>query len=254
MRELLTFAVLVSLGGCEPQVAGHVAANLDVGSDRARLLAVLTHDTGKVTDLVERHPGTFRPEVLDMTDTQAVREVVDRAFARLGRIDVVVSNAGYGLFGAAEELSDAQVEHILATNPTSSIQLIRAVLPHLRAQGGGRVIQISSCDGQVAHLNPVYDDTPAHGFLAMLDPANGVAPGDPAHMAARIIASVDTEPARCASCSAPRPSSPRSPPSAHTSATSSSRPSSPPPPTSRPASDSPPFGERRAAWSPETCW
>ena len=68
---------------------------------------------------------------------------MDRGFSSLGRIDVVVSNAGYGLFGAAEELSDEQVSHIIATNLTGSIQLIRAALPHMRAQGGGRIIQMS---------------------------------------------------------------------------------------------------------------
>ena len=57
---------------------------------------------------------------------------------------------GYGLFGAAEEFTDRQVEHILATNLVGPIQLIRAALPHLRAQGGGRVIQISSYGEQVA--------------------------------------------------------------------------------------------------------
>jgi NADP-dependent 3-hydroxy acid dehydrogenase YdfG len=114
-------------------------------------------DTGKVTDLLDRYPQTFQAPVLDVTDPAAVRDVVDRAFTELGRIDVVISNAGYGLFGAAEELTDAQVEHIIATNLTGSIQLIRSALPHLRAQGGGRVIQISSYGGQVAFAgNSLY--------------------------------------------------------------------------------------------------
>jgi len=205
-------------------------------------------DTAKVTELVERYPDTFRAEVLDVTDTAAVRVVVDRSFAALGRIDAVISNAGYGLFGAAEELTDQQVDHMIATNLTGAIQLIRSALPHLRAQGGGRIIQISSYGGQVAFpgnsmyhatkwgiegfaesvaqevasfgigvtivepggartefrygsaqvadLMPAYDETPAHRFLAMLDPATGgLAPGDPARMAARIIESVEIEPA-----------------------------------------------------------
>jgi len=200
-----------------------------------------------VADLAERYPDTFRAEQLDMTDTPAIHDVVDRSFADLGRIDVIVSNAGYGLFGAAEELSDAQAEHIIATNLTAPIHLIRSVLPHLRAQGGGRIIQISSYGGQVAfpgnslyhatkwgiegfceavaqevarfgigvtivepggartefrygsaqvaELMPEYDQTPAHSFLKMLDPDNGLAPGDPARMAAAMIASVDQDPA-----------------------------------------------------------
>ena len=117
-------------------------------------------DTGKVADLLERYPEAFHAEVLDVTDTAAIRQVVERSFSRLGRIDVIISNAGYGLFGAAEELTDKQVEHIVATNLVGSIQLIRAALPHLRAQGGGRVIQISSYGGQVAFPgNSMYHAT-----------------------------------------------------------------------------------------------
>ena len=73
-------------------------------------------DPGKVADLREQYPVTFRAEVLDMTDTAAIREVVERAFAQFGRIEVIISNAGYGLFGAAEEFTDEQIEHIVATN------------------------------------------------------------------------------------------------------------------------------------------
>jgi len=73
-------------------------------------------DTDKVADLRERHPETFHVEVLDVTDTAAIREVVERSFAQLERIDVIISNAGYGLFGAAEELTDKQIDHIVATN------------------------------------------------------------------------------------------------------------------------------------------
>jgi NAD(P)-dependent dehydrogenase (short-subunit alcohol dehydrogenase family) len=173
--------------------------------------------------------------------------MVEHSFARFGRIDVIISNAGFGLFGAAEELTDSQVAQIVATNLVGPIHLIRAALPHLRAQRGGRVIQISSYGGQVAfagnslyhatkwgiegfvesvaqevasfgigmtivepggartefrygsaqvaELMPIYDATPAHSFLRMLDPKNGLAPGDPARMATRIIESVDVEPA-----------------------------------------------------------
>lgn len=89
----------------------------------------------------------------DMTDTQAMRRELDNAFQACGKIDRVVSNAGYGLFGAAEEVSDAQIDRQIATNLTGSIQLIRAVLPWLRKQGGGRIVQISSEGGQVAYPN-----------------------------------------------------------------------------------------------------
>lgn len=201
--------------------------------------------TDKVQELIERHPDTFDCAILDVTDVAAVHSVIDDAFDRHGRIDVVVSNAGYGLFGAAEELSDADIDKIIATDLTGSIQVIRTALPHLRAQGGGRIIQVSSYGGQVAfaanslyhackfgiegfcesvaqevakfnigvtivepggartefrygsahvaNLMPEYDHV--HGFLNMLDPSKGLAVGNPAKMAARMIESVTIEPA-----------------------------------------------------------
>ena len=115
---------------------------------------------GVLDDLRERHPETLKVLSLDVTDTAAVSRTVNDAFARAGRIDVVVSNAGYGLFGAAEELTDTQIERQVATNLVGSIQIIRASLPHLRAQGGGRVLQVSSEGGQTTYPNfSVYHAT-----------------------------------------------------------------------------------------------
>lgn len=102
-------------------------------------------------DLKARYPEQLHPLALELTDTANIRQAVDAAFTQARRIDVIVSNAGYGLVGAAEELSDEQLARQLATNLTGSIQLIRAVLPHLRRQGGGRIVQISSEGGQVAY-------------------------------------------------------------------------------------------------------
>ncbi|WP_416357635.1 SDR family oxidoreductase [Aureimonas phyllosphaerae] len=101
----------------------------------------------------QRHGDRLSALPLDVTDTAGMRASVDLAFRTAGRIDVVVSNAGYGLFGAAEELSDAQIERQIATNLLGSIQFIRAALPHLRSQGGGRVVQVSSEGGQIAYPN-----------------------------------------------------------------------------------------------------
>ena len=115
-----------------------------------RVVATLRR-TGTLDDLRDAHGDRLRVETLDLTETGTVRGVVDRAFEMMGRIDVVVSNAGYGLFGAAEELSDAEIDRQIATNLTGSIQLIRAVLPHLREQGGGRIVQVSSEGGQIAY-------------------------------------------------------------------------------------------------------
>ncbi len=96
---------------------------------------------------------------LDVTDTAAVYQTVGRAFSDLGRIDVVVNNAAYALFGAAEEASDEQIRHQIDTNVMGSILVIRAALPHLRRQGGGRILQVSSEGGQIAYPNFSYYHT-----------------------------------------------------------------------------------------------
>ena len=115
-----------------------------------RVTATLRKE-GPLDGLKARYPNTLDVALLDVTDMGAVRRTVDEAFTRMGRIDVVVNNAGYGLFGAAEEVSDEQIRHQIDTNIMGSIEVIRASLPHLRAQGGGRVIQVSSAGGQLAH-------------------------------------------------------------------------------------------------------
>ncbi len=115
-----------------------------------RVVATL-RQTGALDVLQAQHGDRLKVITLDITDTPAIKTAVSDAFARMGRIDVVVSNAGYGLFGAAEEASDVQVERQIATNLVGSIQFIRAVLPHLREQGGGRIVQISSEGGQITY-------------------------------------------------------------------------------------------------------
>lgn len=109
--------------------------------------------SGVLEDLQQQYDSSLSILYMDLTDTDALRAAVLQAFSQSERIDVVVSNAGYGLFGAAEELKDEQIERQLATNLMGSIQLIRAVIPFLRNQGGGRILQVSSEGGQIAYPN-----------------------------------------------------------------------------------------------------
>jgi len=103
-------------------------------------------------ELKASFPESLQVLQLDLTDLGSVRSAVDTAFMA-GPIDFVVSNAGYGLFGVAEALTDQQIDRQITTNLTGSIQLIRAALPHLRKQNTGRIVQISSEGGQVAYPN-----------------------------------------------------------------------------------------------------
>lgn len=111
--------------------------------------ATLRHP-GQLDDLAVVHGDRLWVRQLDVTDTMQMSRVVRAAFTDHKRIDVVVSNAGFGVFGTAEDLTTDQVEQMIATNLTATIQLARLVVPYLRRQGGGRLIQVSSMGGHMA--------------------------------------------------------------------------------------------------------
>ena len=115
---------------------------------RGDRVAGTTRKLDQLDDLQAKYGGRLWLAHLDLTDHALIRQTVDTAFSHFGKIDVVASSAGYGLFGAAEELTDEQIRHQIDTNLIGSIQLIRAALPHLRAQNGGRILQFSSTAGQ----------------------------------------------------------------------------------------------------------
>ena len=129
--------------GFGPQMTEHLL-------ERGDRVAGTVRNMDAMTDLKASYGDRLWLADLNVTDTVAIREVVKNAFADLGTINVVVNNAGYGLFGPAESLTDDQIIQQINTNLIGSIQVVRAVLPHLRAQGGGRILQISSYGGQVA--------------------------------------------------------------------------------------------------------
>jgi NAD(P)-dependent dehydrogenase (short-subunit alcohol dehydrogenase family) len=93
---------------------------------------------------------------LDVTDAAAARTVLAKAFAELGTVDVIVNNAGFGTFSSVEEATDEQIRQVVETNLLGSINVIRAALPHLRAQGSGHILQVSSAGGQTTYPNFSY--------------------------------------------------------------------------------------------------
>jgi len=92
-------------------------------------------------------PGRARAYRLDVTDFPAIPIVAAQAIRDLGRVDVLVNNAGYGLIGATEEVSHEQVMHHLSTNLIGPITLIRAFAEHFRTRRSGHIINISSTGG-----------------------------------------------------------------------------------------------------------
>ena len=84
---------------------------------------------------------------IDVTDRASIQRAADTAVARFGKIDVIVNNAGYGLMGAVEELDALELEDVFKTNFFGAREVIRALLPTLRAQRAGWIVNISSVGG-----------------------------------------------------------------------------------------------------------
>jgi NAD(P)-dependent dehydrogenase (short-subunit alcohol dehydrogenase family) len=94
-------------------------------------------------------PGRAHGVLLDVTRPEAIGPAVQQAIERAGRIDVLVNNAGYGLFGAVEETSDAEARHVMETNFFGALGVTRALLPQLREQRSGHIFNIASVAGVI---------------------------------------------------------------------------------------------------------
>ncbi|WP_433432400.1 SDR family NAD(P)-dependent oxidoreductase [Nonomuraea sp. CA-141351] len=120
---------------------------VEAALSRGDKVAATARNTGSLDDLVAAHGDAVLPLELDVTDKAAVFESVKRAKEHFGRLDVIVNNAGYGLFGAVEELTERELRDQLETNLFGVLWVVQAALPHLREQGAGHIIQISSVGG-----------------------------------------------------------------------------------------------------------
>jgi NADP-dependent 3-hydroxy acid dehydrogenase YdfG len=103
-----------------------------------------------VADLEQQYPNHARAVRLDVTDLTQIKVSVQAAIDAFGRIDVLVNNAGYGLVGAIEEVSDAQIRQQFETNLFGLLNVTRAVLPLLRQQKSGHILNVTSAGGQVS--------------------------------------------------------------------------------------------------------
>jgi NAD(P)-dependent dehydrogenase (short-subunit alcohol dehydrogenase family) len=104
----------------------------------------------KIADLERQYPKTAKALVLDVTDAGQVDSAVTQAFAQFGQLDVLVNNAGYGVAGAIEEVSEAEFMPMFETNVFGLIRVTRAFLPHLRKQRSGHILNLSSIGGLTA--------------------------------------------------------------------------------------------------------
>jgi len=113
------------------------------------LVSATARNVVHLNDLVEKYPSQLLALPLDVCDEAQIHAAVEKTVAHFGRIDVLVNNAGFGITGAAEAFTPEQVRSQLETNLYGPIDVTRAVLPYMRKQRSGRILQISSIGGRV---------------------------------------------------------------------------------------------------------
>ncbi|SDD73400.1 Short-chain dehydrogenase [Mucilaginibacter pineti] len=114
-------------------------------------VAATARNPEQLKELEDKYPDQVYAIKLDVTNHDEIYNSVANAVAHFGRIDVLVNNAGFGIIGAAEAFTDEQVRSQLETNLYAPIELTRAVLPYMRKQRSGFIMQISSVGGRVGN-------------------------------------------------------------------------------------------------------
>ncbi|MEI6362523.1 MAG: SDR family NAD(P)-dependent oxidoreductase [Actinomycetes bacterium] len=114
---------------------------------RGDRVVATARDAASLTELVDANPDTALAIRLDVTDRAGAFDAAAAAREFLGRIDVVVNNAGFGLFGMVEEITEQQARQQIETNVFGALWVTQAVLPILREQGSGHILQVSSIGG-----------------------------------------------------------------------------------------------------------
>jgi NAD(P)-dependent dehydrogenase (short-subunit alcohol dehydrogenase family) len=112
--------------------------------ERGDRVAATARDVSTLDELGARYGDQVLTLELDVTDKSGGEAAIRTAAEHCGRIDVLVNNAGYGVLGAMEEVSEEQLRAVVETNLMGPVWLSRAVLPVMRAQGGGHIVQVSS--------------------------------------------------------------------------------------------------------------
>lgn len=114
---------------------------------RGDKVAATARNIDTLRDLAAQYPDTLLPIRLDVNDRAASFAAVNKAAQHFGSLDVVINNAGYGLFGAIEETSEQEARDQIETNVFGLLWVTQAAIPVMRAQGGGHILQISSVLG-----------------------------------------------------------------------------------------------------------
>lgn len=124
--------------------------------DRGEKVVVTARNPQQVEDIQTKYPDRALAVQLDVTQPEQVKAAVETAIAKFGRIDVLVNNAGYGLIGTIEEVSEEAIRRQFETNLFGAIATIKAVLPQMRQQHRGHILNISSVGGFVSLAGAGY--------------------------------------------------------------------------------------------------
>jgi NAD(P)-dependent dehydrogenase (short-subunit alcohol dehydrogenase family) len=152
--------------GCSTGIGRAIAvAALDAGHS----VVVTARRPETVQDLADAHPGAATAVALDVTDRAQVDAAVAEAHAAFGGLDVLVNNAGYGYLSAVEEGDDAEVRALFDTNFFGAVDTIKAVLPGMRAQGSGHIVNVSSMTGIVTNPPNTYYSATKHALEALTE-------------------------------------------------------------------------------------
>src|SRR5690242_1220682 len=117
---------------------------------RGDKVAATARNLTDLDDLVKEFGDNVLPLQLDVTDREQCFDVVNKAFQHFGKLDVVINNAGYGLFGTIEETSEQEARNQIETNVFGTLWISQAAIPVMREQGKGHIIQISSLLGVIS--------------------------------------------------------------------------------------------------------
>jgi NAD(P)-dependent dehydrogenase (short-subunit alcohol dehydrogenase family) len=115
--------------------------------ERGDCVVATGRDPSELQVLEKRDPACVLVQKLDVTKARQAERAVEEAIERFDRIDVLVNNAGFGLFGPLEELTDEEIRREFDTNVFGAVNVIRAALPRMRSERSGHIVQISSLEG-----------------------------------------------------------------------------------------------------------
>lgn len=164
-REIDTQSVWL-ITGCSSGIGREIA---QAALARGYRVVVTARNEKTVQDLVERYPDQAMARSLDVTRPEQVAGVVAETHQLLGRIDVLVNNAGYGYLAAIEEGEEAEIRAMFETNFFGSLAMCRAVLPIMRAQASGYIINISSQAGLMSNPGTGYYSSSKFALEAMTE-------------------------------------------------------------------------------------